>query len=536
MVTNVSQEKRKLIFESGQTSLLIGLGVACKMAVDLVVAASFGLGAQTDAFFVAYTVPLMIEALIYPACQSGLVPIFVRQMQVEQVDHKWAFFNTFFNLGLLISVTFVMVGVAGASWIVLFVAPGADPVTYALAVRLTRVLFLSTLFVGPVGVMRAFLNAHSLFHAPALLELIRGIAVLGTITLTYRVYSIETLALGFVVGGLCQFIVLSCVIILQLGFGYRPVVKLATLNLSQTGGLFLVPLADSLLTQTILIIQRVIGSFLLPGSISAISYGHRLASVISVMLFSGVEVVSLSTLAVNFTKGTAAHLGQARDIFVAGLRLVFILGIPVAASIWVLSFPLTQLLFQRGAFDQQATQLAAPVLGIYALSIPFFGHWLLLKNYLFAAIQPAKILASSCVIVGVNVALALLLWQSLEARGVAMAYVGGLVMAYGLGFLVLDQAINPFQKGLIYLAIKVIGASLAMGAMIYMLNDRVFILLSKIQIFPGSITLLASLLLTGTVGVTVFLASLIVLQVEEAGGLLHYLREIWTLNVDYRAE
>jgi putative peptidoglycan lipid II flippase len=151
------------------------------------------------------------------------------------------------------------------------------------------------------------------------------------------------------------------------------IIKVDSLKSSQVERLFTVPLADYFLAQTILVAQRVIGSFLPTGSISAISYGHRLASVAGATLFSGVEVVSLSYLAADFMKGTAAYLRQARETLVVGLRLVFIIGIPVAISIWVLRFPLTRLVFERGAFDHHATQLAAPVIGLFALSIPFFA-------------------------------------------------------------------------------------------------------------------------------------------------------------------
>jgi putative peptidoglycan lipid II flippase len=364
---NAVQEEQKLIPASGQTSLLIGLGIASKMAVDLVIAARFGLGARTDAFFIAYTLPLIIEALIYPACQSGLVPIFVRQMHSKQTDEKWAIFSTLFNIGFLASMTLLVLGVVETPWITSLLAPGAPLPTYELTIHLTRILFVGTLFVGPVGVMRAFLNAHGLFTAPAMLELVRGTAIMCTIFVGYRAYGIEAVALGYAIGGFLQFATLASVIVQRVGFGYHLTIELKSLRSSQAGRLFMVTFADYLLGQTILITERVIGSFMPAGSISAISYGHRLASVITNVLFSGVEVVSLSSLAADFSEGTFTHLRRARETFIAGLRLVLIVGIPVSISVWVLSFRLVQLLFERGAFDRQATLLAAPVLGLYAL-------------------------------------------------------------------------------------------------------------------------------------------------------------------------
>lgn len=524
----VIQEKPNALSESGKTSLLIGLGIASKMAVDLVIAARFGLGAKTDAFFVAYTLPLIIEALIYPACQSGLVPIFVRQMRPDHTNDKWAIFSTLLNIGLLTSVALTVLGVTAAPFVTLLLAPGLAPSGQETAIHLMRILFLGTLIVGPVGVMRAFLNAHGLFTAPAMLELVRGTTVLGTIAVAHGSRGIEAVAWGYVIGGLLQFVTLASVVVRRHGLGYRLTIKLKTLQSSQAGRLFMVPLADYMLGQTILIAERVIGSFMPAGSISAISYGHRLAAVITSVLFSGVEVVSLSSLAADFFEGTPIHLRKARETFITGLRLVLVLGIPVSISVWALSLPLVKLLFERGAFDRQATLLAAPVLGLYALSIPFYGYWLLLRNYLFATIQLKKILALACTSAGVYIALALLLSRYMGARGVALAYVGGASVVYGLGFVVLGTEWRPFQRAMIYLAARVASASVAAGFVLYSVSDQASQLLSKVQYLSSSVVLISSLTVAGVPGAILLLGLLVALRVEEATSLIKYLRQVRT--------
>ena len=522
----VIQEKPSTLAKSAQTSLLIGLGIASKMTLDLVIAARFGLGVKTDAFFVAYTLPLIIEALIYPACQSGLVPIFVRQMRSDEVNDKWAVFSTLINIGLLTSVALTALGVTAAPCVTLLLAPGLAPPGQETAIHLMRILFMGTLIVGPVGVMRAFLNAHGLFTAPAMLELVRGTAVLGTIAMAYGSLGIGAVAWGYVIGGLLQFLTLASVIVRRLGLGYRLTIKPQSLRSSQAGRLFMVPLADYALGQTILITERVIGSFMPAGSISAISYGHRLASVITSVLFSGVEVVSLSSLAADFSEGTPAHLRRARETFATGLRLVLVLGIPVSISVWALSLPLVKLLFERGAFDRQATLLAAPVLGLYALSIPFYGYWLLLRNYLFATIQLKKVLALACTSAGVYIALALLLSRHMGARGVALAYVGGASVVYGLGFVVLGTEWRPFQRAMVYLAARVAGASVVAGFVLYSVSDQVSQLLSQVQYLSSSVVLVSSLAVAGVSGTILLLGLLVVFRVEEATSLAKYLRQV----------
>jgi putative peptidoglycan lipid II flippase len=189
-----------------------------------------------------------------------------------------------------------------------------------------------------------------------------------------------------------------------------------------------------------------------------------------------------------------------------------------------LSVPLVQLLFERGAFDRQDTLLAAPVLGLYALSIPFYGYWLLLKNYLFAAIQPRKILSLSCAVAGVNIGLALLLSKYIGARGVALASVGGVGVVYALGYLVLDREMGPFLRAMAPLVLKVAGASVTVGFVLYGISGQVSRLLGKVQDLSGFVVLLSSLAAAGASGAMLLLGILAALRVEEVTLLLKYLR------------
>jgi putative peptidoglycan lipid II flippase len=187
---------------------------------------------------------------------------------------------------------------------------------------------------------------------------------------------------------------------------------------------------------------------------------------------------------------------------------------------------LVRLLFERGAFDRQATLLAAPVLGLYALSIPFYGYWLLLRNYLFATIQLKKILALSFTSAGAYIALALLLSRYMGARGVALAYVGGASVVFGLGFVVLDKVLRPFQKAMIYLIARVAGASVAVGFVLYGVSDQVSQLLSQVHYLPSFVVLVSALTVAGVPAGILFLGLLVVLQVEEAASFLRFLKKV----------
>jgi putative peptidoglycan lipid II flippase len=525
----MSSSENSLIPQSIRTTFLIGMGVASKLAIDLVIAASFGLSLYTDAFFIAYTLPLVSEALIFQSCQSGMVPLFVRRLSPDQQAEKWSLFSSLFNLSVIVSLVLSMIGFFGAPLLINVLAPGIDPdaTKYALATDLMHILFLWVIFVGPVGVMRAFLNAHNRFSVPAMIDLMRGLGVLGTIGLVLAVrgeFDITVVAIGYVVGAFLQFVVLSAAVWRTIGSGYRPVLNWSTLRSARVFRLMSVPFFDYGLEQIILIGERIIGSFLPTGSITAINFGHRLASVFAYLLFSGIEVVSLSSLAANFNAATSTERMRARSTLVTGLRMVSLLGVVVAASVWALSMPIVQVLFERGAFDREATMRAAPIVGVYALSIPFYGFMMLIKNYLFASLQAMRIYVLSATLMIVTVGLGFLLSAQFGAQGVGMAYVGGALAAAGLGLFLLEvEVVRELRRVLTSLGWKILAAAALLVAVMRAVSDFVPLLLGSNIPALGTVGQLSTLLLAGLCGGITLLAVLSMLRVEEVTLLWRFL-------------
>ncbi len=511
----------RLISDSGRTSLLIGFGLVAKLGVDLAIAARFGLGEVTDAFFVAWTLPLLSEAILYPSAQLALVPLFVHELRLGGTSSAWRLFNSLFGAAALVSAVLVVIAFAAGPWLVTALAPGAAE-TRELTLSLFRLLVLGVLPVGPLAVMRAFLNSQRLYAAPAALELTRGAVVLGAL-LVGRSAGIEALAIGFVLASFVQFGLLAGVVVRRLGFGYRLVIDLTLLRSRQVGRVFAIPLADYSLLQPVLVLERILGSFLPAGSITAISYGHRIASAVGVALFGGLEVVALPPFATELAKGGAAA-ERARAALVRAVRLTFVIGTPIAASAWALRLPLTQLALQRGAFDHESTLLAAPVIGGYLLSLPLFGYWLLFRSYLFASSRASRALGLSCLGVSANVALAFALWPFFGAAGLAAAYVGGL-LAFSLASpFVAEAPLRRLQLGAARLVARVALASGALAAAQYFMVWASCDLLSRVDGLSATTVLASALAVSGFIGLPLLLVLFGWVGVIEAGDLWKQLR------------
>jgi putative peptidoglycan lipid II flippase len=71
-----------------------------------------------------------------------------------------------------------------------------------------------------------------------------------------------------------------------------------------------------------------------------------------------------------------------------GMRQILLLLLPAAAAIFVLSEPITRLVYQRGVFDASQTDLVSTALFWFAFSLPFNGLNLLLNRTFFSLQRP----------------------------------------------------------------------------------------------------------------------------------------------------
>ncbi|MEN6489407.1 MAG: lipid II flippase MurJ, partial [Smithella sp.] len=111
---------------------------------DMVVAALFGAGLASDAFFVAFRIPNMLRRLIGEGSLTvSFVPVFTEYLQKKSKEEALELANTAFTLLSIILVIVSVLGVLFSPLVVTLIAPGFvnDPDQFSLAVFLNRLMF-----------------------------------------------------------------------------------------------------------------------------------------------------------------------------------------------------------------------------------------------------------------------------------------------------------------------------------------------------------------------------------------------------------
>jgi putative peptidoglycan lipid II flippase len=392
-------------------SRVLGLGR------EIAIAHQFGATFATDAYLVALTIPSILFMVFSQALATVVVPVFTEYKARGETAEAWRVAAAVVNLLLLVLAAVTVTGLALAPVLVRLIAPGFDGAVLELAVTLTRIMFPLLVFSGLATVFNGFLNANNIFGIPAFSGAVNNLVIIAAALTLGSLFGIHGLACGTVLGMVAAGLV-QLPSLYRAGFRFRPVIDRRHPGVKKVWHLMLPITLGIAISQLYILIDRVLASLLVEGSIAALNFANKLIQ-LPVSLF----VLALST-AVFPTLTTWAAEGkeaEVRHTLRRALRIIVLTTLPAAVGLMVLRYPVVQLLFERGAFDERATALTAFALLFYAVGLVGLAANILLTRGFYAfqdTRTPVKLLVVNVVL---NLALSLALMGPLQVGGLALA-------------------------------------------------------------------------------------------------------------------
>jgi putative peptidoglycan lipid II flippase len=154
------------------------------------------------------------------------------------------------------------------------------------------------------------------------------------------------------------------------------------------------------------------------GAISALQYADRIYQLPLGVVGIAVGVVLLPELSRALKGGNLREAGNLQN---RSIEFVLFLTIPAAFALWILSDEIIRVLYERGAFHAQNTEIVGSILAIYGIGLPAFVLIKALQPGFYAREDTKTPMRFSVVAVAVNCAAALTLFPRLGAPGIAIA-------------------------------------------------------------------------------------------------------------------
>jgi len=320
-------------------------------ARDVLIASVFGAGIANDAYVLATRLPNLLRRMFAEgAFSQAFVPIFGEYKQRRGQEETKLLVDHVATMLALILLVVTVIGMIAAPIIIYLTAPGfiKDPAKFDLTVQMLRITSPYIFFISLVALAAGILNTYNKFWVPAVAPILLNICLIGgALWLTpYFAQPIIGLAWAWFIAGFVQ---LAFQVPFLKKIGMLPTLRL---SLKDTGMWRVIKqmgpaLFGVSIGQISLIINTIVASFFVAGSVSWLYYADRLMEFPSGMLGAALGTILLPSLSKCFASKNMDEYSKLLDW---GLRLTVMLALPAAIGLGLISVPLLATFFQHGEF------------------------------------------------------------------------------------------------------------------------------------------------------------------------------------------
>jgi putative peptidoglycan lipid II flippase len=405
--------KRQMVRSSLVVGIFSLLGSLTGILVDTSIAAHLGLSKSSDTFYAAFTIPYVITNLLRTAGQFSLVPFFSSLEARHAREELWRGFSYAVSVLCLGMGGVAALGALAAPWLIRGLAPGFTPAESLLASELCRWLFLILLPAALAETIRSFLFSQQRFAVAASGNFFRNTTVIAGILLTFHRFGFYSIVFGYLAGYVVQLGVLGAQLLISFPVRFTPTLAGSGESFRNLHGAGAAQVTVALEWQGVVVVERMIASFLPPGMLTALAYGLKIMSTLSEVLAGSVGTAALPTLA---RASARQQVEEVKRALRNAVELVLLLVVPFTIFCLMLPVHIIRLVFERGNFTAQATALMGRVFFCYSLCLLLYAAMRVITIYLFAKNEALAFLRLATLQYGLTVALDLfyvgvLRWQ-----------------------------------------------------------------------------------------------------------------------------
>ena len=311
--------------------------------------------------------------------------------------------------------------------------PGLDRAVYPVAVNLLRLTAVSAIAAGASAIGSALLYTERRFGPSAFNQAVVNVFVISAALLLWRSFGVYAFAVGYVCGTCVQ---LTIVWIYALGTGRRLALEVVSAvgRRASAAGLLWAP-APFLMYAGLLagnvIVTRAFATQAGTGMAAAFDYSLRCVSVLIAYLVSPASNSLLPEMAKMQSEGRGQDAFRLLERTLGWVAAAAIVSCAIGLAI---RHPVMALLFERGSFTAESTELVSQVFLGFA---PCLIGWSLIEitaRSLFALDRPWLPVITAAIAAFVNIAIS----AALRGRAPELIGVGASVgMLVGFAFLVL---------------------------------------------------------------------------------------------------
>lgn len=474
-------------------NLVIGFTTLIGLVNNIVIAALFGLSGLLDAYFAACLIPNLFMGLVTDYLGKNFLPVFSKIVSKDSAKASY-FTSSIVNIIFFVSTIITIFMVVFSKEIFSVLLPGFNQEEIGVVTQIF-------LIMSPVIVVRAVSKINEYvwqynekYTRVVIANAIPSIVLLGVLLLGKSSLGIYSLPIGFLLGNILLFVFL----VPKVPYRYHLIINFKDKSIRSVFLNTGIMTISGLVTKFRPLIEKYFASQLTEGAISALSLANRLCMPLQQRTTVGLKMIVFTKSSKSMAKGKIEDFG---NIYKATLVSLSFFIAPIVFSIGVNTEEVVRILFMRGNFNEEMSQLVALALVGLLPTVVFLSAVHILSNafYVLNLIYiPA--LAGPAAMVVYSVAL----WILMNDYGVL-----GITLSVSIG------AAFHFLTLTIMLSVK-----LKTFSFIDVVKSSIFYCVLSMGIF----------LLTKSVAVEVFRLDLFVFLFTASVGTSIYLIVLWMLD------
>ena len=339
---------------------------------DILFANYFGASSSTDAFFVAFKIPNFFRRLFAEgAFSQAFIPV-LQEYRLNKSDLLVDFIQNILGNLFVVLLIITLLGMYFSTELAYIFAPGfADNSSKLnLTSEMLFVTFPYLLFISLTAMCAGIFNTYDRFIlsgiTPVFLNL--SLIVFTIFSSSLFIIPIISLSYGVLVAGILQLLI-QLPLMYKLGF-----LKIPKINFYNNGSMKVIKLMGPAIIGTAavqinLLIDTVVASLLIAGSISWLYFSDRLIELPLAIFGIAISIVILPVLSEHFQK---KETGLYSSILKKSIRLAMLISIPSMIGLIILSSSIVSTLYMYGNFGILDVNMTVLSLIAYSLGLPAF--------------------------------------------------------------------------------------------------------------------------------------------------------------------
>jgi len=342
---------------------------------DRILAGTFGAGDTLDVYYAAFRIPdLIFNLIVLGALSAGFVPILTCLINDSECKKRFKFFKSpnkeawelasnLLNFLIISLLILTGLGIIFAPWFMRLITPGFDPEKMSLTINLTRIMFLSPIFLGISSVFGGILQSFKRFFVYSLSGIVYNIGIIVGAVYFVPHLGVYGLAWGVVLGAFMHMLI-QMPLVFALGYRYSFKLEYKNKNIKHIATMMIPRIMSLAISQINLLVLTIIASTMVGGSLSIFNFANNLQ-------FFPVSIFGISFAVAAFPMLSKIAFDKKKLIlnFSEVFRQILFFIVPATVLLLTLRAQIIRVVLGTGEFGWEDTILTMETLTFFTFSL-----------------------------------------------------------------------------------------------------------------------------------------------------------------------